>query len=271
MSSGSSSGLEGDAVSEAFELGDEAAGGAFGVAAAEVVAAGFAVELTGCEHVPAGAEDRVLDGAGRAAVAAAGSQPLVLGGEVDVAAAGRCQRRLGQRGVEPLGAVPGFAGAAFAGRAIIAWALAGPAGEVPLGGEAAHVGADLRDDHLGCALLDAGDRAEQLNRRGERASCASISSESSWICSSRKSRWARIAETISACWRSKRPTSASLSAGIFARSFPCASSARTCGSVVPCTSASSIARPEAPRMSLATQSSLIPVSSRILCNRLPSR
>jgi transposase len=28
-------------------------------------------------------------------------------------------------------------------------------------------------------------------------------SESNWICSSRTSRWARIADTISACWRSK--------------------------------------------------------------------
>ena len=37
-----------------------------------------------------------------------------------------------------------------------------------LRGEAAHVDADLGDDHLGGAPLDAGDRAEQLNRRGER-------------------------------------------------------------------------------------------------------
>ena len=73
MTDGSSSGgLEGDAVSESFELGDEAAGGAFGVAVAEVVAAQFAVELAAGEHVPTGAEDRVFDGAERAAVAAAG-------------------------------------------------------------------------------------------------------------------------------------------------------------------------------------------------------
>ena len=39
---------------------------------------------------------------------------------------------------------------------------------MPIGGEAAHVDADLGDDHLGGALLDAGDRAEQLNRGGER-------------------------------------------------------------------------------------------------------
>src|SRR5712691_10843416 len=55
----SSGGLQGDGVAESFELGDEAAGGAFGVAVGEVVAAGFAVELASGEHVPAGAEDRV--------------------------------------------------------------------------------------------------------------------------------------------------------------------------------------------------------------------
>src|SRR5437763_9860498 len=108
MTGGSSGGgLQGDAVSEAFELGDEAAGGAFGVAAAEVVAAGFAVELAGLEHVPAGAEDRVFDGAERAAVAAPRAKAVVLRGEVDVAGAGGCQRRFGEGGVEPFGAVPG--------------------------------------------------------------------------------------------------------------------------------------------------------------------
>ena len=56
---------------ERFELGDEALGGAFGVAALEVVAAEVSVELAGGEHVPAGADDRVLDGAERLLVAAA--------------------------------------------------------------------------------------------------------------------------------------------------------------------------------------------------------
>src|SRR5437667_6787749 len=121
-------GLEGDVVSEAFELGDEAAGGALGVAAGEVVAAGFAAELAGCEHVPAAGDDRVLDGAERAAVAAAGAESLVLGGEVDVVGAGGGHRCLGEGGVEPLGAVPCLAGGAFAGGAIVAGALAGPGG-----------------------------------------------------------------------------------------------------------------------------------------------
>jgi hypothetical protein len=66
---------------------------------------------------------------------------------------------------------------------------------------------------------------------------------------------------ISAWWASKRPWSASRSAGIFARSFPIDRSASTSGSVVPPTSASRIARPDLPRMSLATQSSLMPASS----------
>ena len=83
--------------------------------------------------------------------------------------------------------------------------------------------------------------------------------------------WARIAPTTIPCSASKRPSSASRSAGSFWRSLPLASSASTAGSVVPATSASSIARPEAPRMSVATQSSLIPVSSRILCSRFASR
>jgi hypothetical protein len=49
-------------------VGDEASGLAFWVAAAEVVAAELAVELAGGEHVPAGAEDRALDGSERTAV-----------------------------------------------------------------------------------------------------------------------------------------------------------------------------------------------------------
>jgi hypothetical protein len=83
--------------------------------------------------------------------------------------------------------------------------------------------------------------------------------------------WARIAETTIPRSASKRPSSASRSAGSFLRSLPLASSASTTGSVVPRQSASSIARPEAPSISLATQSSLIPLSARILCSRFASR
>src|SRR5215210_7653007 len=110
---------------------------AFGVAAGEVVATCLSVQLAGREHVPAGAEDRVLDGAECAAVAAPWPQPPVLRGEVDVVGAGRGQGRFGERGVEPLGAMTGLAGAAFAGGAVVAGALAGPGREMPLRWEAA--------------------------------------------------------------------------------------------------------------------------------------
>ncbi len=53
--------LEGDGVAEAFELGDEASGGAGGVAAGVVVAAGIGVGLAGLQHVPDGDEQRVGD------------------------------------------------------------------------------------------------------------------------------------------------------------------------------------------------------------------
>src|SRR2546428_10322030 len=144
------------------------AGGALGVAACEVVAAGFAVELAGCEHVPAAGDDRVLDGAERAPVAATGTEPLILRGEVDVVGAAGGHRRFGQGAVEPLRAVPGFAGASFAGGAVVAGALAGPAGEVAGGREAAHVGAGFGDDHLGGAPLPAGDPAQQVHRPREK-------------------------------------------------------------------------------------------------------
>ena len=130
------------------------------------------------------------------------------------------------------------------------------------GREAAHVGADLGEHHLGGALLHAGDRAEQLNRRARKGRAAPRSRRRAARSARRGSRGGRGSPRRSArAGASKRPSSASLSAGIFARSLPLASSASTSGSVVPATSASSIARPETPRMSVATQSSLIPVSS----------
>src|SRR4051812_20217603 len=68
---------ERDGVAEALELFDEALGLAFGVALGEVVGAEVAVGLAGGEHVPDRAEQRVLDGAECALVAAACLEPLV--------------------------------------------------------------------------------------------------------------------------------------------------------------------------------------------------
>src|SRR3954468_18954103 len=74
--------LERYVVSEAFELGEQAFGLAFGVTAGEVVAAEVAVGLAGGEHVPDGGDDRVVEGAERACVTASWLQPPVLGFEV---------------------------------------------------------------------------------------------------------------------------------------------------------------------------------------------
>jgi hypothetical protein len=54
------------------------------------------------------------------------------------------------------------------------------------------------------------------------------------------------------------------------RPQPTAGSARTSGSWVPDSSASSIFRPETPSTSLATHASLMPASSSTLCSRLAS-
>ena len=48
-------------MSEAFELGDEASGLAFGVAVGEVVAAEVALGLASGQYVPNRADHRVLD------------------------------------------------------------------------------------------------------------------------------------------------------------------------------------------------------------------
>src|SRR3954454_17338874 len=123
MRLGSSGGwLECDVVSEGFELGDEALGVAFGVAALEVVAAEVVVGLPGGEHVPVGDQHRVFDGAERAAVSDSGLEALVLGVQVAVAGADGAQRGLFERDPEPFGAVAAAAGVAFAGGLVVAGA-----------------------------------------------------------------------------------------------------------------------------------------------------
>ena len=57
-------------MSEAFELGDEPSGLAFGAVAGEIFAAEVVAELAGGEHLPDGDDDGVFDGAERLLVAA---------------------------------------------------------------------------------------------------------------------------------------------------------------------------------------------------------
>src|SRR3954464_7518475 len=262
---------ERDVVSEAFELGDEASGLAFGVAVDEVVAAEVAVGLAGGEHVPDRTDHRVFDCAERALVPAARLEPPVLGFEVVALDADRGHGGLLEREVQPLRAVAGLAGAAFAGRLIVGGAAPGPRREVPRGRELRHVGADLADDALRAAALDAGHRAHQLNRRRERADLFLDHAGELLDLLIEESTWRKIAPIHSRWWASKCPASASRRAGIFLRIWRRASSASTSGSVSPATSAWSMSRPGLPRMSAATVSSLMPASSSALWSRLTSR
>ena len=139
-------------------------------------------------------------------------------------------------------------------------------------GKTRHVGADLGDDHLGGAPLHAGDRAEQLNRRRERADLLldRVREPVDLLVEEVEVREDRADDDARARRRSG-PRAPRAAPAASCAACPLASSASTAGSVVPATSASSIARPDTPRMSVATQSSLMPVSSRILCSRLASR
>ena len=131
----------------------------------EVVAAEIAVGLAGGEHVPVGDEHRVLDGAERAAVPEAGFEPLVLGLEVAVFGAGRGQRGFLERDPEELAALAGRPERRLPADWSLPGQRPGPGGEVPGGGEHAHVDADLGDHHLGGAGGDAGDRGGQRDGR----------------------------------------------------------------------------------------------------------
>ena len=94
--------LQCDGLAEPFELGDEAADLALRIAAGVVVAAEIVVELAGREHVPAGADERVLDGADRAPVPELGLLAPVERLQVAAVGSDRSQGRVFEREVQPL-------------------------------------------------------------------------------------------------------------------------------------------------------------------------
>src|SRR5207249_708190 len=93
--------LQRDAVTETFELYDEAFGDPGGVgAASEEVAAEILVGGLVVENVVAGDQDRVRDRGDRLLVAAASFDLLILRAPVGIAFADRCVGGLDQRGAE---------------------------------------------------------------------------------------------------------------------------------------------------------------------------
>ena len=166
-----------------------------------------------------------------------------------------------------------LSGAAFAGGLVVAGARAGPArrGAWRSGTRSCRC-RSRRSSPRRCAVRRRGSCTAARRPGAKGASCASIASESRSICSSRKSMCARIAPIMSAWWALEAALERLAERRDLRRAAcPSRESASTSGSVVPATSASSIARPETPRMSVATQSSLIPVSSSALCSRFASR
>jgi hypothetical protein len=132
------------------------------------------------------------------------------------------------------------------------------------GREAAHVGADLGQDHLGGALADAGDGDQQLElvgpRRGDLGdpdrqrsdglvgvvdAGQQLRDEQCVVVAEAPTRRATLGS-----WRASGPWPA--------RPGPLASSARAAGSRCPATSASSIARPDTVNVLDATLASLMP-------------
>ena len=87
----------------------------------------------------------------------------------------------------------------------------------------------------------------------------------------RRSMWSRWVAAMKACCSVNVPVNAWTRAGILTLSRPLAKSARTAGSRSPEISAARIARPDTPVIWVATDDSLIPLSSNNFSNRWDSR
>src|SRR5215813_13687327 len=152
-------GLQGDLVAEGFELADVVALAALGVdpsvveVAAQVGVAGGGVG----EQVPDDDQQGPADGHdGFLAAPAAGDPPVPLAQEGVGAGGGGggVAENPGQVAVAVPGGVLAFL---LPGGLLDAGGELGPGDQVPGGGEAAHVGADLGQDRVGGGGADAGD------------------------------------------------------------------------------------------------------------------
>ena len=134
-------------------------------------------------------------------------------------------------------------------------------------GEHAHVDPDLGDDALGGTPAHPGDRVQAitgLSERGDdpvdrRVEFGDGPLQLLHVLQGEPHQQGVMAP--------KRPRRASRSSGSLLRSRPWASSATTLGSRSPASSAHSIARPETPSTSAATEPSRIEASSKVLWMR----
>src|ERR1051326_3277351 len=121
------------------------------------------------EHVVDGDEKRVGHGHDGTLLPSPGNKVAVEGAEVDVRVPRRGPCSLDHGRPQPGVATTGPARTSLAGRLVVAGTKAGPGGEVLVGGEAAHVDADLGDDGLCAAPTQAGDGVDVGDGRLKRA------------------------------------------------------------------------------------------------------
>ena len=174
-----------------------------------------------------------------------------------------------------------------------AWAQFRPRHQVRGGGEPAHVEADLGEDHLRRVRADAGDLVEAVDG----AECglghgvdrlaggrATRRGSTGWASGIAASNWSMRAVRVSIWvvdlvqqhpgefgWSSNRPSRAATKAECLVFIRPRASPASTFGSRCPAISASIMARPDTPMMSVATADILIRASSSSFSSRCTCR
>src|SRR6516225_11417159 len=119
------------------------------------------------QQVPGDGEDGVADGDQGAFLAAALDDPLVAGGQEGLGPGG-AGGGLPEGAAEPGIALAGGGGLAAPGGLAGPGRELGPGDQVPGGGEAGDVGADLGEQILGGSRADAGDLIELGDLGGER-------------------------------------------------------------------------------------------------------
>src|SRR6266511_2859988 len=164
----SSGGRHGDLVAEGLEPVGEPSADVLAVALVEVVGTEVVERLATPQDLLTDDDLAVADADARPLATPSRGDPMVLGTEIGrrpTSAVGRVD----EDPPEPGTALPGPAGAAFAGRLVVARTHPGPRREVAGRGEAGHVSADLGEERLGGPAADARDRHEPPDRLIERA------------------------------------------------------------------------------------------------------
>src|SRR5262249_16659995 len=164
----SSRGFHGPPLPQPFQRVDSPAGDQLSVATIEVVRTGILIGPAVGEDMVDGSEHGVGDGDNSLLVTSMAKDQTIAGTERAVIRLNPREGGLRQRRPEPAIALPGLPGLVFAGAFVVAGADARPTREMPGAWEDAHVHADLGDDHLRSATLDAVDGLKSGLLLGER-------------------------------------------------------------------------------------------------------